>query len=298
MIETINAAPKDAILLCGSDGKPGSLGGNKSLLEIGGRDILEGTLEALDSAQFVDRVFVIGPKTMQNRLIGRQKEYELIEPQGDIIKNVSAGIEKQQQRGGDQHILIVCSDLPFLTSKSLDWLVVNAQPKDNNEAIKLPVVPYSQVQKLSSVYETYYYPMKEFSFKMGNNLFIDINLLNEERINLLVKKYRQTGSDNYLFMSLKRMALLQRYGGNEAVYTLLVNYVSKMLQVKYGTKHNVPLSGLRQQIDYQRVLSKMLNHKTELLPAPFVDMVLDVDSATRFGIFQRGYERISAIVQD
>lgn len=299
MIESIRPTQTDAVLLCGNDAKPGFSGRNKFLLEVGGgKDILRCTLDALDEAQFIDRVFVVASAgDVKGRMVRRKKEYILVEPQGSLINNVTAGIEKQQQRGGKQNVLMVCSDLPFLTSQSLDWLVLNSQPDEDNNAIKMPVVPHAKVQELSPTYETYFYPMKEFSFKMGNNVFIDINLLNEERIKFLVEEYRNTGSDDYVLMSLKRMALLQRYGGIEAVYTVMINYLSKILQIKYGTQQHVPLSRLRGKDDYQRVLSRMLGHKTELLSAPFVDMVLDVDSAVRLGIFQRGYDRISQVVR-
>jgi GTP:adenosylcobinamide-phosphate guanylyltransferase len=299
MIEKISSTQTDAVLLCGNDAKPGFYCRNKFLLEVGGnKDILGSTLDVLDEAQFIDRVFVVAAANeVKNRFIGRRKEYVLVEPQGNLVNNITAGIEKQQQRGGEQHIVIVCSDLPFLTSQSLDWLVLNSQPNRDNNTIKIPVVPHQKVQELLPTYETYYYPMREFSFKMGNNVFIDINLLNEERIKLLVKEYRNSGSDDYVLMSTKRMSLLQRYGGAEAVYTVMINYLSKMLQIKYGIQQHVPLSGLRGKVDYQRVLSRMLGHKTEFLVAPFVDMVLDVDSAVRLGIFQRGYDRISQVVR-
>lgn len=299
MIERINPSQADAVLLCGNDAKPGFNGRNKFLLEVGGgRDILTSTLDALEEAQFVDRVFVVASAgDVQGRFVGRQKEYVLVEPQGSLINNIGAGIEKQQQRGGKEHVLMVCSDLPFLTSQSLDWLVLNSRPDKDDSGVKMPVVPHTKVRELSPTYETYFYPMREYSFKMGNNVFIDINLLNEERIKLLVDGYRNSGSDDYVLMSLKRMALLQKYGGTEAVYTVMVNYLSKLLQIKYGTQKGIPLSRLRGKIDYERVVSRMLGHKTKLLAAPFVDMVLDVDNAIRLGIFQRGYDRISQVVR-
>jgi len=298
MVEKPNPLQTDAVLLCGYDLKPGFNGKNKFSLEVGGTtDILENTLDALDNTQFVDRIFVVtSSDNVQDRFVGRQKEYVLVKSQGSLINNIEAGIEKQQQRGGKKHVLMVCFDLPFLTSQSLDWLVINSRPDSDNKGIKIPVVPHTKVQELLPIYETYYYPMREFSFKMGNNIYIDINLLNEERIRLLVDGYRNSGSDNYVLMSLQKMALLQRYGGIEAVYTVMINYLSKLLQIKYGTKRSVPLSGLRKKSDYERVISRIIGHKAELLATPFVDIVLDVDNAVRLGIFQRGYDRISQIV--
>lgn len=299
MSERICPTPVDAILLCGNDSKPGLGGKNKFELRVGGdRNILESTLDALEHTKLIDRIFIVAPiSDIKNNTIPKQKEYILIESGGDLVNNVSAGIEKQQQRGGQQHALIVCSDLPFLTSQSLDWLIINSQPDGNTGAIKMPVVPHKIIQQLSPTYETYFYPMKEFSFKMGNNIFININLLSEERIKQFVVDYRKSGSDDYILMSLKRITLLQKYGGTEAVYTVIVNLLSKLLQIKCGTRQDIPLSGLRKMTDYQKVISLMLGHKVELLASPLVDTVLDVDNTVRLGIFQRGYERISQIVK-
>lgn len=98
-------------------------------------------------------------------------------------------------------------------------MVINSQKNTN---IQFPIVPQSVVQQLSPTYETYYWPMKEFAFKMGNNIFIDINRLSDDRLKTLLNEYRGTGSDNYMLMSLQRLALLQKYGGTEAVYTTII----------------------------------------------------------------------------
>lgn len=296
MAERLCPTPVDVVLLAGRDpNKAGFNGQYKFSLEVGGRDMLTSALDALDGATFIDRVFVVAPAdVVKERLTARVKDYIPVEQRGSLIENISAGVERQQQLGGKQHLLLVCSDLPFLTSPSVDWLVVNSQQSPH---LQVPVVPQSVVQELSPTYETYYWPMKEFSFKLGNNIFVDASTLNEQRIQLLIDRYRNTGSDNYALMSLNRIALLREYGGAEAVYTVMLNYLSKLMQIKYGAKGHVPFSGWRTQSDYQRILSRIIGRKSEFLASPFVDVVLDVDNSHRLGIFQRGYERISQVVQ-
>ncbi len=296
MSERLSPKPVDAILLAGKDpGKDGFNGQHKFSIELGGRSVLSTVLDALDSASFVDRVICVGPvEKLQDEVCGRRKDYILVEERGSLWDNVSTGIEQQQKVRGDKEVFIVCSDLPFLTSQSVDWMVINSQ---RNANIQVPVVPQSVVQQLSPTYETYYWPMKEFAFKMGNNVFIDINRLSDDRLRTLLNDYRGSGSDNYMLMSLQRLTLLQKYGGNEAVYTTMINYASKLLQMRGFTGNRVPFSGFRNKADYERVMSKILGTKAEMLSVPFVDVVLDIDNPRRTGIFQRGYDKIWEVVR-
>lgn len=296
MNERLNPKPVDAILLAGKDpGKDGFNGQHKFTIELGGRSVLSTVLDALDKASFVYRVVCVGPvEKLKDEVCGRKKDYILVEQRGTLWDNVSTGIERQQQIRGDREVFIVCSDLPFLTSQSVDWMVINSQRNTN---IQVPVVPQSVVQQLSPTYETYYWPMKEFAFKMGNNIFIDINRLSDDRLQALLNEYRETGSDNYMLMSLQRLALLQKYGGTEPVYTTMINYASKLLQMRGLSGNKVPFSRFRNRADYERVVSKILGTKAEMLSVPFVDIVLDIDNPLRTGIFQRGYDRILEVVR-
>ena len=296
MAEKLCPTPVDAVLLAGRDpNKTGFNGQYRFSLEVGGRDMLTSALDALDEAVFIDRVFVVAPTgEVKERLARRVKDYIPVEQRGSLIENITAGVERQQQLGGKQHVLLVCSDLPFLTSSSVDWLVVNSQQSPH---LQVPVVSQAVVQELSPTYETYFWPMREYSFKLGNNIFIDTSTLNEERIQLLINRYRNTGSDNYALMSLNRIALLREYGGAEAVYTVMLNYLSKLIQIKYGTRGHIPFSGWRSKSDYERILTRVIGQKSELLASPFVDVVLDVDNPHRLGIFQRGHDRIAEVVQ-
>lgn len=296
MSERFNPKPVDAILLAGKDpGKNGFNGQDKFSVELGGKSVLSSVLDALDNASFIDRVVCVGPvEKLKADVRQRKKDYVLVEQKGTLWNNVSAGIEKQQQTRGDREVFIVCSDLPFLTSQSVDWMVIHSQKSPN---VQFPVVSQSVIQQLLPTYETYYWPMKEFAFKTGNNIFLDINRLSDDRLRTLLNEYRGTGSDNYVLMSLQRLALLQKYGGVEAVYTTMINYASKLLQLRGFAKNGIPFSRLRSRMDYERVISRTLGTKTEMLSVPFIDVALDIDNPLRTGIFQRGYNKILEVVK-
>jgi len=288
-------APVDAILLGGKDSDAvGFNSQHKFALELGERDILEGVLGALDGTRSIDRVFFVGPlELIDDRVRDRRKGFVTVPDTGSLWGNLSETIERQQQLRGGNEVLVVCSDLPFLTSESMDWLVANSRGRDS---LQIPVVPREKVQRLSPTYETYYWPMREFPFKWSNNMLLDVNKVTDGRLEQLFARYRATGGDNYSLTALKRMRLLNEYGGPEAVYTLLLNYASKLLQLKFD-KH-VPFSRLRSKSDYERIMTRIAGVDSELLRTPFIDTALDVDNHLRLGIFQRGYQEIRRIVEE
>jgi hypothetical protein len=84
-----------------------------------------------------------------------------------------------------------------------------------------------------------------------------------------------------------------RYGGQEALFTVLLNYASKFLQMRSDAL-GVPFSRLRSKGDYERLISGIAGTNVELVEMPYVDTVLDVDNSHRCGIFRRGYDEIAS----
>ncbi|MCD4756410.1 NTP transferase domain-containing protein [bacterium] len=288
-------APVDAILLAGRDSNAvGFNSQHKFSLEMGEQDILEGVLEAIDKTDSIDKVFFVGPlELIDDRVKGRKKGYITIPDTGSLWGNLSETIEKQQQLCGNHEVLVICSDLPFLTAESMDWLIANSRGKNN---LQIPVVPREQILKLSPTYETYYWPMREFPFKWSNNILLDINKIVDSRVAQLFTKYRETDGDKFPLSALRRIHLLQKHGGSEAVYALLLNYASYLLQLKFDER--VPFSELIGKRDYEEILTRAIAIDSELLKTPFAEMVLDVDNHLRLGIFQRGFQEIKGVIKE
>ena len=290
-----HANPVDAVLLGGKDSDAiGFNGQYKFALKVEGReDILAGVLDAIDRTRNIDRVFFVGPQDLiSDRVKGRKKDYITVPDTGSLWGNLSESIEEQQKLRGGNEVLVVCSDLPFLTAESMDWLVTNSRGKDS---LQIPVVSKGIAQGLSPTYETYYWPMREFPFKWSNNMLLDVNKIADSGMQKLFNRYRETGGDNYSLSALRRMQLLNEYGGPEAICALLLNYASKLLQLKFEGR--VPFSRLIGKSDYERILTRILGTNSELLQTPFVDAALDVDNHLRLGIFQRGSQEIRRIVE-
>lgn len=210
--------------------------------------------------------------------------------------NLLAGIDRQQQISGKPKVMIASTDLPFLTRRSLDWVAENAYVK---RGLGIPIVTQTTLEKLSPTFETYYWPMSEGAFKWVENVtMIDVNLLQDERISRMVEKnrvYRARGSYNVM-NQLKRIGMILHHGGIEAIYTVLLNYISGVLQIKFNKQNPVPFSQFRRKQDYEGLLSRTLGFPVKMIEMPYVDTCLDVDDRNRLTLFSRGYEKIKSIV--
>jgi GTP:adenosylcobinamide-phosphate guanylyltransferase len=287
----------DAILLGGKDPDAKDFNAQyKYNLLLNGQKILDNVLGAISSSNLVNKLIFVTPESeIAKGDLGKvNKDVYLTEPKGKLWDNLSAGIKRQQQLGGNQQILIICSDLPFLTSKSIDWLVQNSCDKGN---ICLPTVSRASMERLRGIYETYFWPMKEGPFKFGNNLFTNINLLEESKLPYLINEYRKNQYNNDFSMLINRIGFMCRYGGKEAIYTLFLNYLSKTLQVKIDTK-NIPFSSMLSKANYEKLLSEVVGSNTQLLDSPHIEIAMDVDSQNRFEIFRRAYDSIMKIINE
>jgi GTP:adenosylcobinamide-phosphate guanylyltransferase len=140
----------DAIVTAGGIPKPGeplysyTLGASKALLDIAGKPMIRWLLEALESAETIERVVVIGlaPESVQTT----SKVAAFLPNQGSMIENIRAGVRKIVELNPDtRHVLLVSSDIPAITGKIVDWFVRASQQSDQD--IYYSVVPRRVMEK-------------------------------------------------------------------------------------------------------------------------------------------------------
>lgn len=119
----------------------------KALIALGGQPMLELTLDALRATQQVGRIVVIGPDELKNHPATRAADAVL--PEADSgPANVFRGLQwleesdggkqyTQSSQGGARRVLVVTTDLPFLTSQAVGGFL-EACPL--NVDICLPVI--------------------------------------------------------------------------------------------------------------------------------------------------------------
>ena len=108
-----------------------SHGGNKALIDLCGKPMIQWVLDALNGSALINHVIIVGLPS--NVPLICKHPLTLIENQGDMIENVRAGAEEiVKQDPTTQITLLISSDIPAITSEMIDWMVkaVENQPYD------------------------------------------------------------------------------------------------------------------------------------------------------------------------
>ena len=118
----------DAIVTAGGTPEPGDLlyeytqGKPKALLDICGKPMIQWVLDALNEAETVDRVVVIGLTAEHGLDCPKIKAY--IPDRGGMLDNIKAGtIKVLELNPAAEFVLIVSSDIPGITGESVNWVV-------------------------------------------------------------------------------------------------------------------------------------------------------------------------------
>ena len=119
----------DAIILAGGRTDPDdplnelTQGGNKALLPVAGKPMVQWILDALGNSALIERVALVGlpddtPVQCAHPLL-------FVEDFGSIIRNIKAGAEALLRDRPDleARALSISSDIPAITPESIDWLV-------------------------------------------------------------------------------------------------------------------------------------------------------------------------------
>lgn len=122
----------DAVLLAGGVPTPDeplyayTQGQPKALIDVAGKPMGQWVLDALDAAERVERVVVVGLRPTDG-LQGR-KVAAWVPNQGGLLPNILAGLRALQELSSDgPYALLVSADIPAVTGAMLDWVVRNAE---------------------------------------------------------------------------------------------------------------------------------------------------------------------------
>jgi len=97
-------------------------GESKALLDIAGKPMVQWVLDALSDAERIQNVVVIGLEA--NSGVTCTKPLTFIPNQGGMLANIRAGIDKTVEINPQaDHVLIVSSDIPAVTSEMIDWTI-------------------------------------------------------------------------------------------------------------------------------------------------------------------------------
>ena len=108
---------------------PLTQGKSKVLLDMGGRTMLERVADALQNAQSVGEVVVVGLGSDLGMTF--QKPVSHLPDQGSLLKNALAGIAKVRELHPETNLVLLCSaDIPTLTPAIVDDFIEKCRPFD------------------------------------------------------------------------------------------------------------------------------------------------------------------------
>jgi len=120
----------DALILAGTGkGYLPVATGNKALIEIMGRPIIEYVIDALRSAEHVGSIYVVGPLTELSFLAQRHQDVEFFQQGDSLVDNVLSSYEKICPEL-DRHILVTASDIPFVRPQEVDGFISSSAFRD------------------------------------------------------------------------------------------------------------------------------------------------------------------------
>jgi GTP:adenosylcobinamide-phosphate guanylyltransferase len=108
---------------------PYTNGAPKALILIGGKPMAQWVLDALDQADAIDRIHIVGLN--EDCGLSSNKPVTFIPNHGGILENVQAGfLHVRELNPTAAHVLVTSSDIPTITGTMIDWRVRIAQENE------------------------------------------------------------------------------------------------------------------------------------------------------------------------
>lgn len=99
-----------------------SKGDSKALIDMAGKPMIQWVLDALNAAQQVDTIILIGLSARSGLTSAKPIHY--VPNQGRMLANIVAGVNKALELDPKtEYVLAVSSDIPTLKGEMVDWLV-------------------------------------------------------------------------------------------------------------------------------------------------------------------------------
>lgn len=127
----------DAVITAGGIPRPDeglyafTNGTPKALLEIAGKPMAQWVLDALDAAQSIDNLVLVGLDPDSG--ITAKKPTYYLPNQGSMVNNIKAGVDKLVEINPQaERFLLATSDIPAVTPEMVDWVVDDALQSDHD----------------------------------------------------------------------------------------------------------------------------------------------------------------------
>jgi len=175
----------DAIVLAGGVPGPDSplypyaQGKPKAALDIAGKSMLQWVLDALEKAETINRIVVVGCQDLQPE-ISSSKTLSFQPAGGDMILNFKTGADLILKHNPEAEVVaIVSSDIPFITPESVDWAINTASA--SGEEVFYFVIDQPTMEKRFPGSSRSYTRLKDLNVCGGDIAVIKLDLYTKKK---------------------------------------------------------------------------------------------------------------------
>ncbi|ADL11633.1 NTP transferase domain-containing protein [Acetohalobium arabaticum] len=162
----------NAVLLAGAES--GDLMPEKSridyeaFIEINGKAMISYVLEALNNAEKVNQIIVVGPKSKEEFLTVKGADL-IVDAKDSIVENIRLGLQiLNKEFNSSQLVLLTTSDIPLVTSEAIDSFITDCEQEGEYSGY-YPVIP-------EEVKQTAYPVAESTSVSLQNDIYTGGNL--------------------------------------------------------------------------------------------------------------------------
>jgi len=175
------------VLAGGKEDLEGNVHGYKSLLSLKGRPMIDYVIEALRNANDINEIAVVGPVDELSAYIADKVDYIICEG-GSMLDNVINGLKPFVSDG---HVIIMSSDIPFITSDAIEHFV--EQSELSGADFCYPIIERSVNETKFYDFKRTYIKLKDGTFTGGNAVYIAPSIISDhmELIEELIEARKQ-----------------------------------------------------------------------------------------------------------
>lgn len=242
----------DALVLAGGSSKGLEKEGEqaKASIRIDKKSMLEYVIASLKNSNSVQRVAVVGPAALQEKL--ETDNVDIFLPaKGSLTKNMSLGLAELNSSGP---VLITSSDIPLITPEAIDDFINRCEKVDAD--ICYSVVDRERIEKFFPGVKRTYVTFREGTFTGGN-----VGLVNPEVVR-------------------ENMELIEKAFGLRKSPVKLLRILGLRFVLKF-ILHRLTLGEVEQRV------SLLLNSRGRAVITPYPQIGIDVDKMSDLELARR-----------
>jgi len=297
----------DAVVLSGTHNNPRRLvqGQNKAFLEIGGVALVRRVVEALNAAQEIGRVFVVGPEEELDTVLAGCPDTYTVPQEGKLVRNGWAAVHAVQAADPDlpesefreRPILLISCDLPLVSAGAIDDFVLRCARADQRagegQAMLVGIAEDHALRPFYGVRPEE--GMERPLVQMNEGLLRLSNIYVSRPFKLKHTEFLQTSfslrkAKDWHNVTKLAFAVFSQPGGWFAAWMIFRLQLTYLLREGQGRVYR----RLRRGNTFEKIehgVSTVLGGPVRLVVSPYGSLSLDVDDEADFELLRNHFDR-------